>query len=169
MSRNTDHRDFGQRFLESRIEEINETFVMFADDMAHLFRRAESDTSDPKKILCLMHGVKKQLLVGLVRNPPRTVKDFIKEATAFAGSLQERCRHYDRVTSERRSHSHESQRPLRPIVRKQLRALWNRLFQTGVFICRQHHAPRYRAGVNTGSHGTALTSAPASDVSAVWL
>ncbi|XP_077553329.1 uncharacterized protein LOC144168166 [Haemaphysalis longicornis] len=92
----TDRRDLAQRLLESRIQKPNETVAMFAEDMARLFRRADPDMSEPKKLRHLMHGVKEQLFSGLVRNPPRTVKDFIKEATAIERALQERCRQYDR-------------------------------------------------------------------------
>ncbi|XP_077557226.1 uncharacterized protein LOC144172341 [Haemaphysalis longicornis] len=92
----TDRRELAQRLLESRIQKPNETVAMFAEDMARLFRRADPDMSEPKKLRHLMHGVKEQLFSGLVRNPPRTVKDFIKEATAIERALQERCRQYNR-------------------------------------------------------------------------
>lgn len=69
---------------------------MFVEDMARLFRSADPDMSEPKKLWYLMHGVKEQLFAGLVRNPPRTVQEFIKGATAIKRAVQERCRQYAR-------------------------------------------------------------------------
>ncbi|XP_077544514.1 uncharacterized protein LOC144156669 [Haemaphysalis longicornis] len=93
----TDRRDLAQRLLESRIQKPNETVTMFTEDMARLFKRADPEMSEPRKLRYLMHGVKEQLFAGLVRNPPRTVKDFVREATAIERALQERCRQFNRV------------------------------------------------------------------------
>lgn len=95
----TERRDHAQRLLESRIQKPNETVAMFAEDMARLFRRADPDMSETKKLSHLMRGVKEQLFAGLVRNPPTTVDDFIKESTAIERALHLRCRQYDRSTS----------------------------------------------------------------------
>ncbi|XP_077528254.1 uncharacterized protein LOC144139894 [Haemaphysalis longicornis] len=93
----TDRRDLAQRLLESRIQKPNETVTMFTEDMTRLFKRADPEMSEPRKLRYLMHGVKEQLFAGLVRNPPRTVKDFVREATAIERALQERCRQFNRV------------------------------------------------------------------------
>ncbi|XP_077548426.1 uncharacterized protein LOC144161675 [Haemaphysalis longicornis] len=93
----TDRRDLAQRLLESRIRKPNETVTMFTEDMARLFKRADPEMSEPRKLRYLMHGIKEQLFAGLVRNPPRTVKDFVREATAIERALQERCRQFNRV------------------------------------------------------------------------
>lgn len=95
---NTDRRDRAQRLLESRIQKPNETVAMYVEDMARLFRRADPDMAEPKKLRYLMHGIKEQLFAGLVRNPPRTVPEFIKEATSIERAVHERCRQYDRTT-----------------------------------------------------------------------
>ncbi|XP_077564481.1 uncharacterized protein LOC144179939 [Haemaphysalis longicornis] len=121
----SDRRDHAQRLLESRIQKPNETVAMFAEDMARLFRRADPEMSEPKKLRHLMHGVKEQLFAGLVRNPPRTVKDFIKEATAIEHALRDRYRQYDRVTggspSATAAATASSDRSLRELVRSIVR------------------------------------------------
>lgn len=121
---NTDRRDQALRLLESRIQKPNESVNMFAEDMARLFRRADPAMSEPKKLRYLMHGVKEQLFAGLVRNPPRTVQDFIKEATAIERAVQERSRQYDRIGNRNPSNvasmtSDESS--LRDLIRSILR------------------------------------------------
>lgn len=95
----TDRKDHALRLLESRVQKPNESVAMFAEDMARLFRRADPDMSEPKKLRYLMHGLKEQLFAGLVRNPPRTVQEFIKEATAIERALRDRCRQYNRSDS----------------------------------------------------------------------
>lgn len=95
----TDRRDQALRLLESRIQKPNESVVMFAEDLARLFRRADPAMPEPKKLRYLMHGVKEQLFAGLVRNPPRTVQEFIKEATAIERAVQERSRQYARMAT----------------------------------------------------------------------
>lgn len=94
----TDRRDHAMRLLELRVQKPNESVAMFAEDMARLFRRADPEMAEAKKLRYLMHGVKEQLFAGLVRNPPQTVQAFIKEATAIERALQERCRQYNRLT-----------------------------------------------------------------------
>lgn len=96
---NADRRDLAQRLLETRIQKPNESVAMFAEDMARLFKRADPDMAECKKIRHLMHGVKEQLFAGLVRNPPRTVGEFIREATAIERALQQRSRQYDRMAA----------------------------------------------------------------------
>lgn len=93
----TERRDHAQRLLEARIQKPNETVAMFAEDMARLFRRADPGMSEAKKLSHLMRGVKEQLFAGLVRNPPTSVDEFIKESTAIERALHLRCRQYDRL------------------------------------------------------------------------
>lgn len=165
----TDRREHAQRLLESRIQKPNETVAMFAEDMARLFRRADPEMSEPKKLRHLMHGVKEQLFSGLVRNPPRTVKGFIKEATAIERALQERCRQYDRGAGRSSSTTgtgdccvHRSiSAGARPIYRSGgVAAARTRSVRTGVCISRRHRAPRNQAGLNDCGPGTAATAPP---------
>lgn len=93
---NADRRDHAQRLLDARFQKPNETVSMFAEDMARLFRRADPDMAESKKVRYLMHGVKEQLFAGLVRNPPSTVDEFVREATAIERALRQRSRQYDR-------------------------------------------------------------------------
>lgn len=93
---NADRRDHAQRVLDARFQKPNETVSMFAEDMARLFRRADPDMAESKKVRYLMHGVKEQLFAGLVRNPPSTVDEFVREATAIERALRQRSRQYDR-------------------------------------------------------------------------
>lgn len=94
-----DRRDQALRLLESRIQKPNESVTVFSEDMARLFRRADPSMSEAKKLRYLMHGVKEQLFAGLVRNPPSTVQQFIKEATAIERAVQERSRQYSRMST----------------------------------------------------------------------
>ncbi|KAK8767011.1 hypothetical protein V5799_006207 [Amblyomma americanum] len=92
----TDRRENSLRLLEVRVQKPNEIVAMFAEEMARLFRRADPDMTEQRKLRHLMHGVKEQVFAGLVRNPSQTVSEFVKDATAIERALQERCRQYDR-------------------------------------------------------------------------
>ncbi|XP_077528611.1 uncharacterized protein LOC144141005 [Haemaphysalis longicornis] len=63
---NADRRDSALQLLESRVQKPHESVPMFAEDMAHLFCRADPDMSDPRKLRYLMHVVKEQLFARLV-------------------------------------------------------------------------------------------------------
>lgn len=97
--RSGDRRDKALRMLELRFQKPNETVAMFAEDLTRLFHRADPDMSEAKKLRHLMRGVKEQLFAGLVRNPPTTVREFVKDATAIERALHERYRQYDRPTN----------------------------------------------------------------------
>lgn len=103
---NSDRRDHAQRLLEARIQKPNESVIMFTEDMARLFRRADPEMPESKKVRHLMHGVKEQLFAGLVRNPPRTVDEFIQEASAIERALLRRSRQYDRMAAATSSSVH---------------------------------------------------------------
>ncbi|KAK8782586.1 hypothetical protein V5799_016069 [Amblyomma americanum] len=84
------------------------------------------------KVRHLMRGVKGQLFAGLIRDPPRTVADFAKEATGMERSLQERSAQYGRPGSVAASNycaslpvaGDEALRELvRSVVREELRNL----------------------------------------------
>ncbi|XP_075529529.1 uncharacterized protein LOC142560969 [Dermacentor variabilis] len=68
---------------------------MFSEDMARLFRRADPDMPEERKLRYLLQGVKEQLFAVLVRNPPTTVAQFTKEATAIERALHQRYRQHD--------------------------------------------------------------------------
>lgn len=60
---------------------------------------ADINMTDDKKQRYLMHSVKEQFFTRLVRDPPSTAADLIKEATAIERALHQRCRLYDRLSS----------------------------------------------------------------------
>ncbi|XP_037508956.1 activity-regulated cytoskeleton-associated protein-like [Rhipicephalus sanguineus] len=93
---NRDRHESAQQLIESRIQKPNESVAMFAVDMTCLYRRADSELPEAKKLRYLMRGVKEQLFAGFLRNPPTTVAEFIKEATTIERALQQRCRYHDR-------------------------------------------------------------------------
>lgn len=126
----SDRRDYAQQLIEARVQQPNESVVMYAEDMARLFRRADPDMTEAKKVRHLMRGIKEPLFAGLVRNPPTTVDDFIKEATIIERALQQRCRHFDRlpnntpISAAAQGVDQPSLREMiRVILREELRAL----------------------------------------------
>lgn len=72
---------------------------MFADDMTRLFRRANPNMTEARKLSYLMLGVKEQLFNGLLCNLSSTVVDFIKEETAIEQALRQRRRQHNRMSS----------------------------------------------------------------------
>lgn len=72
---------------------------MYYEDMSRLFGRADPNMAEDKKLRHLMRGVKQELFAGLVRNPPRTVLEFINEASTTERTLEQRSRQYDRSQS----------------------------------------------------------------------
>ena len=51
---------------------------------------------EEKKVRFLMRGVKQELFAGLIRNPPKTIQEFLSEATTFEKTLEMRTRQYNR-------------------------------------------------------------------------
>lgn len=94
---------------------------MYAEDMARLFRRGDPAMSEEKKVRHLMRGVKEQLFAGLVRNPPATVGDFVREATMMERSLQQGTMQYGRQSNLAACTSSFDERALRELVRSVVR------------------------------------------------
>ncbi|XP_037509562.1 activity-regulated cytoskeleton-associated protein-like [Rhipicephalus sanguineus] len=88
----TDRREKAENALQSRNQRTNESVGMYIEDMSRLFRRADPNMTEEKKLRHLMRGVKQDLFAGLVRNPPRTVAEFRSEATTIERALQQRSR-----------------------------------------------------------------------------
>lgn len=118
-----DRRENAQRLLEIRIQKPNESVAMFSEDMARLFRRADPDMPEERKLRYLLRGVKEQLFAGLVRNPPTTVAEFTKEATAIERALQQRYRQHDMSNSAANTSvlAASNDKPLREIIREVVR------------------------------------------------
>lgn len=96
---NNDRREKAERALQSRIQLPNESVTMYAEDMERLFRRADPAMKEENKVRHLMRGVKEQLFGGLVRSPPKTVTEFITEATTMEMTLRQRASQYERQSN----------------------------------------------------------------------
>lgn len=93
-------QDLAQQMIEARMQKPNESVAIFAEHMARLFRRADPDMPEARKVRHPMRGVKEPLFAGLVRNLPTTVDEFLKEATVIKRALRQRCRHFDRLPDQ---------------------------------------------------------------------
>ncbi|XP_077550722.1 uncharacterized protein LOC144163947 [Haemaphysalis longicornis] len=82
--------------LETRTQHPNEEVMIFVEEMKMLFRRADPKMTEEKQVRFLMRGVKQGLFAGLIRNPPRTVAEFLTEASLIERTLDMRSRQYDR-------------------------------------------------------------------------
>lgn len=92
----TDRKEKAEAALQVRNQRNNESVAMYIEDMCRLFRRADPNMAEEKKLRHLMRGVKEELFAGLVRNQPRTVSEFRSEATVMEKALQQRARLYNR-------------------------------------------------------------------------
>ncbi|XP_077551866.1 uncharacterized protein LOC144166122 [Haemaphysalis longicornis] len=83
--------------LLTRTQHPNEGVMIFVEEMKQLFRRADPEMAEEKKLRFLMRGVKQELFACLVRNPPKSVSEFASEAAAMEKTLEIRTRQYDRA------------------------------------------------------------------------
>uniref|UniRef100_A0A224Z9Y8 Tick transposon n=1 Tax=Rhipicephalus zambeziensis TaxID=60191 RepID=A0A224Z9Y8_9ACAR len=115
--------------LESRVQLPNENVGIYTDEMTRLFRHADPAMSGEKKLRFLIRGVKQELFAGLVRNPPKTVMEFVSEATTIEKALEMRTRQHNRripTTNCGEVQSFQSddfRETIRAIVREELRRL----------------------------------------------
>ncbi|KAK8771557.1 hypothetical protein V5799_025197 [Amblyomma americanum] len=93
---NADRREKAEAALRSRNQRTNESVRMYVEDMTRLFKRADPSMAEETKLRHLMRGVKQELFAGLVRSPPRTVAEFLTEATTMETTLLQRARQYNR-------------------------------------------------------------------------
>lgn len=70
--------------------------TLYVKNMTRLFRRVHPTMSEEKKLRHLMQGGKEQLFAGLVRSPPKTVAEFLTEATTMEKMLQQCSAFYER-------------------------------------------------------------------------
>lgn len=124
---NGDRKEKAEAALQSRNQRPNESVTMYVEDMARLFRRADPGMPDEKKVRHLMRGVKEEIFAGLVRSPPRTVQEFVHEATAIERALQQRARQYNRdepaVPNVAQLESFGLRELVRQVVREELQRL----------------------------------------------
>lgn len=114
--------------LETRVQLPNENVTIFTEEMTRLFRHADADMSEDKKVRLLMRGVKQELFAGLIRTPPKTVQEFLSEATTIEKTLEMRTRQYDRrmspdVAEVRGLCPDDLRETIRAIVREELRRM----------------------------------------------
>lgn len=122
-----DRKETAEAALQARSQRPNESVTTYAEDMSRLFRRADPDMAEDKKVRHLMRGVKEEIFAGLVRNPPLTVSEFIKEATAIERALRQRARQYHREGATVSNVAQLGMPGLREIVRQIVREELHRL------------------------------------------
>lgn len=118
--------------LETRMQHPNEGVVLFAEEMKMLFRRADPEMAEEKKVRFLMRGVKQELFAGLIRNPPKTVAEFVTEASMIERTLDMRSRQYDRPLNTLSVNpvnapglaTEDLRETIRAVVREELRKLF---------------------------------------------
>lgn len=117
-----DRKEKAARDLQSRAQKPNESVAMFVEDMSLLFRRADPGMSEAAKVRHLMRGVKEELFAGLVRSPPTTVSEFVREASTMERSLRQRATQYGRqVNFAARSSPFDDMKVIRELVRSVVR------------------------------------------------
>ncbi|XP_049520131.1 uncharacterized protein LOC125944129 [Dermacentor silvarum] len=128
----TDRREKAENALQARNQRTNESVGMYIQDMSRLFKSADPNMTENKKLRHLMRGVMEELFAGLVRNPPRSVAEFRTEATTIEKALQQRAHHYNRdvssapadlLSASPGSNTEELVELARSIVKEELRKL----------------------------------------------
>ncbi|XP_077525808.1 uncharacterized protein LOC144137743 [Haemaphysalis longicornis] len=118
--------------FETCTQHPNEGVVILVEEMKQLFRRADPEMTEEKKLRFLMRGVKEELFAGLVRNRLKTVAEFVTEASTIEKALEMRANQYDRnyvgmanANCVDNVHIPEDslRETIREIVRKELRKL----------------------------------------------
>ena len=127
-------KERAELLLETRTQHPNEGVVIFVEEMKKLFRSADPQMTEEKKLRFLMRGVKQELFACLVRNPPKTVADFASEAAALEKTLEIRTRQYDRpvnaLAQETISGGAISSDSLRETIRAVVREELRKMFPT---------------------------------------
>ena len=121
-------KERAEALLETRVQLPNESVTLFTEEMTRIFRHADPNMPEEKKVRFLMRGVKEQLFAGLMRNPPNTVQEFLSEATTIEKTLEMRTRQYNRRAFQDSAAVHafgsdDLRETIRAIVREELRKL----------------------------------------------
>ncbi|XP_077558020.1 uncharacterized protein LOC144173494 [Haemaphysalis longicornis] len=166
--------------LQTLTQHRNEGIVVFVEEMKRLFRHADPCMAEEKKLRFLMRGVK-ELFAGLVRNPPKTVAEFVTEASTIEKALEMRAKQYDRnfvgtanvnYVDSMRIPADSLRETIRAVVREELRKLLPTPPQpqaaslTEVIREETHHAPD-PASAHLRSKNTCPTPAMDQPVSTV--
>ncbi|XP_077553159.1 uncharacterized protein LOC144167894 [Haemaphysalis longicornis] len=126
---NSDRKEKAEAALQTRNQRPNESVAMYAEHMAHLFKRADPSMTDDTKVRHLMRGVKQGIFAGLMRSPPTTASEFVCEATTIERALHQRARHYSRNEPALPNVSGMDSLGLRELVRQIVREELQRLQQ----------------------------------------
>ncbi|XP_065294963.1 uncharacterized protein [Dermacentor albipictus] len=119
-------KERAEAMLDARVQLPNENVAIFAEGMNRLFRHADPDMPEKKDRL-LMRGVKEELFGAMIRSPPKTVEEFLREATSIEKALEMRKRQFNRRTSSTHYAGIQSlatddlRETIRAIVREELR------------------------------------------------
>ena len=128
---NVVRKERAEVLLETRVQLPNENIAIFTEEMTGLFRHADPDMSEEKKVRFLMRGVKEHLFTGLMRNPPKTVTEFLSEATTIEKTLEMRARQYNRraltnYADAQALGADDLRETIRAVVREELQKLFPR-------------------------------------------
>lgn len=124
-------KEQAEAMLETRQQHPNEPVTVFVEEMQKIFRHVDDDMTEEKKLQYLMRAVKEQLFVGLIRNPPKTVAEFVTEAATIEKTLDLRARQYNRGLPAVSSgnvdfdtpDAHSLRATIRTIIREELQKL----------------------------------------------
>ncbi|XP_077487677.1 uncharacterized protein LOC144098719 [Amblyomma americanum] len=92
-------KERAQALLETRAQLPNEMIAIFTEEMSRLFRHADPEMSEEKKLRLLMRGIKEELFGAMIRSPPTTVEEFLREATSIEKTLEMRNQQFNRRTN----------------------------------------------------------------------
>ncbi|XP_077523737.1 uncharacterized protein LOC144134783 [Amblyomma americanum] len=123
-------KERAQALLVTRAQLPNETIAIFTEEMSRLFRHADPEISEEKKVRLLMRGVQEELFGAMTRSPPTTIEEFLREATSIEKTLEVRNRQYNRRTNSTNYAGVQSlaiddlRETIRAVVREELRRMF---------------------------------------------
>lgn len=85
-------KEWAKVLLQTRTQHPNESIFVFSEEMKRLFMRADTFMAEENNLQFLMRGVKEDMYAGLVRNPPKTVAEFVTEDSTNEKALEMRAK-----------------------------------------------------------------------------
>ncbi|XP_077541293.1 uncharacterized protein LOC144153539 [Haemaphysalis longicornis] len=89
-------KEWAEVLVQTRTPQPNENIAVYVEEKKRIFRRSDPCMAEEKKLRFLMRGVKEELFAGLVRSQPKTVAEFVTEASTIEKALEMRAKQYDR-------------------------------------------------------------------------
>lgn len=132
-----------------------------------MFRRADPNMPEDKKLRYLMKGVKENMSAGLVWNPSTTVANFVAEASTMEKTLDTRARQYERPTQVLATNYTNVgtispaalRNTIREVVRKELQKLLPQVAQPSGVFPHRYDPRRSAAGIGyIDAAGIAVTA-----------